>query len=474
MNIAIRLFIGYFLITGLAAWFVVNIFAKEVEPGVRHATEDALIDTANLLAELAAMELSTGQISHGRFAAAVDVAIRRDPGAEISGVSKKNIDLRVYLTDARGIVVYDSAQRDLGADYSQWRDVARVLSGQYGARSTRDNPDDPATSVMYVAAPILAPQGLIGVLTVAKPGAVLMPYAQRAQDRVYRASFILLAASALIGLVFTFWLTASLNRLRNYAHAVANGEKAAPPVLGGRQLSELGRALALMRERLDGKQYVESYVQSLTHEMKSPLSAVRAAAELLQEDPPGEDRQRFLKNILDQSGRMQRIVERLLVLARVEHLQAPESDQIIVLGDLVQQVLDECSSKLEAKGLRVEFIGAKNATVRGDSFLLQQAIANLVDNAIDFSPIHASVTLEISLAPECCIVSIRDHGPGAPDFALEHLFTRFYSLPRPGTEQKSTGLGLAFVREVARLHGGEANFSNAAGGGALASLKLAR
>jgi two-component system sensor histidine kinase CreC len=220
--------------------------------------------------------------------------------------------------------------------------VARVLSGQYGARSTRDNPDDPATSVMYVAAPILAPQGLIGVLTVAKPGAVLMPYAQRAQDRVYRASFILLAASALIGLVFTFWLTASLNRLRNYAHAVANGEKAAPPVLGGRQLSELGRALALMRERLDGKQYVESYVQSLTHEMKSPLSAVRAAAELLQEDPPGEDRQRFLKNILDQSGRMQRIVERLLVLARVEHLQAPESDQIIVLGDLVQQVLDEC------------------------------------------------------------------------------------------------------------------------------------
>lgn len=474
MNIAIRLFIGYFLITGLAAWFVVNIFAKEVEPGVRHATEDALIDTANLLAELAAMELSTGQISHGRFAAAVDVAIRRDPGAEISSVSKKNIDLRVYLTDARGIVVYDSAQRDLGADYSQWRDVARVLSGQYGARSTRDNPDDPATSVMYVAAPILAPQGLIGVLTVAKPGAVLMPYAQRAQDRVYRASFILLAASALIGLVFTFWLTASLNRLRNYAHAVANGEKAAPPVLGGRQLSELGRALALMRERLDGKQYVESYVQSLTHEMKSPLSAVRAAAELLQEDPPGEDRQRFLKNILDQSGRMQRIVERLLVLARVEHLQAPESDQIIVLGDLVQQVLDECSSKLEAKGLRVEFIGAKNATVRGDSFLLQQAIANLVDNAIDFSPIHASVTVEISLAPECCIVSIRDHGPGAPDFALEHLFTRFYSLPRPGTEQKSTGLGLAFVREVARLHGGEANFSNAAGGGALASLKLAR
>jgi two-component system sensor histidine kinase CreC len=474
MNIAIRLFIGYFLIAGVAAWFVVNIFAREVEPGVRYATEDALVDTANLLAELAATELSTGQIAHGRFAAAVDVAMRRDLRAQISDVSKKNIELRIYITDVRGIVVYDSAQRDIGADYSRWRDVARVLSGEYGARSTRDHPDDPTSSVIYVAAPILTQHGLMGVLTVAKPGSVLMPYAERARDRVYRASFALLAASALIGFIFTLWLTASLNRLRNYARAVANGEKAIAPTFGGRQLSELGRALAFMRERLDGKQYVESYVQSLTHEMKSPLSAVRAAAELLQEDPPAQDRQRFLKNIIDQSERMQRIVERLLALARVEHLQAPESDQIIVLGDLVQQVLDEYSSRLQAKGLRVEFIGAKNATVRGDSFLLQQAIANLVDNAIDFSPINASVTVEISSAPECCIVSVLDHGPGAPDFALDHLFTRFYSLPRPGTKQKSTGLGLAFVREVARLHGGEANFSNATGGGAFASLKLAR
>ena len=67
MNIAIRLFLGYFLIVGLAAWFVVNIFAREVEPGVREATEDTMVDTANLLAELAVDELANGRIGNGGF-----------------------------------------------------------------------------------------------------------------------------------------------------------------------------------------------------------------------------------------------------------------------------------------------------------------------------------------------------------------------------------------------------------------------
>jgi two-component system sensor histidine kinase CreC len=69
-------------------------------------------------------------------------------------------------------------------------------------------------------------------------------------------------------------------------------------------------------------------------------------------------------------------------------------------------------------------------------------------------------------------VWVRDHGPGAPEFALPHVFERFYSLPRPATGRKSTGLGLAFVREVAKLHGGRADFANAPGGGAIARIEL--
>ncbi|HNE41392.1 MAG TPA: two-component system sensor histidine kinase CreC, partial [Accumulibacter sp.] len=140
MNIAIRLFLGFFLVVGVAAWFVLNIFSKEVQPGVRQAAEDVLVDTAQLLAEFAGPELATGRIADGNFARAVAAATGRSPNASIWGVTKESVDLRVYLTDARGILVFDSAGAAPGADYSQWIDVARVLRGEYGARSTRDDP----------------------------------------------------------------------------------------------------------------------------------------------------------------------------------------------------------------------------------------------------------------------------------------------------------------------------------------------
>jgi two-component system sensor histidine kinase CreC len=477
MNIAIRLFLGYFLIVGLAAWFVLNIFAKEVEPGVRQATEDTLVDTANLLAELAVEDLAAGRIASAAFARAVGEAVQREPQAKIWGVAKESVDFRVYLTDARGIVVYDSDGIALGADYSQWHDVARVLRGEYGARSTRDDPADPTTSVMYVAAPVLKAGQLIGVLSVAKPMTALSPYAERARERVRRAGFVLLAASALIGLLFTLWLTWSLNRLRNYARAIADGEKALAPTAGGRQLSELARSLALMRERLDGKQYVEHYVQSLAHEMKSPLTAVRGAAELLLEEPAPADRQRFTRHIAEQAERMQQVIERLLALARIEQLQAPEERREIVLGELAAEVVAGRDSQLQARGLTVAIIGEAAVKIDGDPFLLRQALANLLDNAIDFSPEQGRIEIGIEdrrAEAGSVRLTVCDHGPGAPDYALAQLFERFYSLPRPATGRKSTGLGLAFVREVAKIHGGRAGFENGAAGGALAWIELPR
>ncbi|ANQ83847.1 sensory histidine kinase CreC [Azoarcus olearius] len=476
MNIAIRFFIGYFLIVGLAAWFVLNIFAREVEPGLRQATEDTLVDAANLLAEFAAEHLGPGDggFERDRFATAVRRAQARVPRADIYGVPKTAVDFRVYLTDARGIVLFDSEGSAEGADYSQWRDVARVLRGEYGARSTRDDPADPNSSVMYVAAPVLLDGRLAGVVSVAKPAAALLPYADQARDRVRRAGWLLLGSSALIGLAFTLWLTWSLNRLRDYARAVARGDKAVAPTGGGGQLSELARALAEMRARLDGKQYVEHYVQSLAHELKSPLTAVRGAAELLAEAPSADDRARFVGHIGEQAERMQLIIDRLLALARVEQLQAPEALAEIALGELAAEVVASRQPQLAARGLQVDIGGEGERRVRGDRFLLQQALANLVDNAIDFSPPGARIGLTLGGDASHQVITVRDHGPGAPEFALPQLFDRFYSLPRPATGRKSTGLGLAFVREVARVHGGDADFANAPEGGAQARIVLPR
>ena len=472
MNISVRLFFGYFLVVGLAAWFVLNTFTRETEPGIRQATEETLVDTAHVLAEMAALELSAGRIGQGSFADAVRAAIRRSPQADISGIHKESIDFRIYVTDARGLVVYDSRQAALGEDFSQWRDIARVLHGEYGARQTREDPYDPTTSVMHVAAPIFWQGELIGVLSLAKPMSSVAPYVERAAQRVRQSGLLLLAATAAIGLFFTAWLSWSINRLRAYARDVSEGKKAEAPTGGGRQLSELARALSQMREKLEGKQYVERYVQNLAHEMKSPLTAVIGAAEILEDELPATDRRKFADSIGEQARRLQAIIERMLMLARVEQLQSPEGIATVDLPKLLKSSIELRRQFLDARQLDCRLESPPASEIRGDNFLLQQAILNLLDNAIEFSPDGETIEIKLETTEEQARISIRDHGTGAPDYALPQLFDRFYSLPRPATGKKSTGLGLALVREVARLHGGEAGFDNDPEGGGLAWIQL--
>jgi two-component system sensor histidine kinase CreC len=110
--------------------------------------------------------------------------------------------------------------------------------------------------------------------------------------------------------------------------------------------------------------------------------------------------------------------------------------------------------------------------VRGERFLLGQAVGNLVQNAVEFSPAGAVVEVEVGTAGGLVRVGVQDCGPGVPDYALAKIFDRFYSLPRPDTGRKSSGLGLSIVREIARLHGGEVTLENRPEGGARAELTL--
>ena len=142
MKLGLRLFLGFFLIVGVAAFFVMRVFVDEVKPGVRQAMEANLADTANVLAALAAADMKAGRIADGAFARDIAAAERRRLGADIWGTRKDRLDYRILVTDARGIVVYDSQDEAVGKDYSRWNDVYRTLRGQYGARSSGEVPGD--------------------------------------------------------------------------------------------------------------------------------------------------------------------------------------------------------------------------------------------------------------------------------------------------------------------------------------------
>ena len=229
-----------------------------------------------------------------------------------------------------------------------------------------------------------------------------------------------------------------------------------------------------MRDALAGRNYVADYVQTLTHEVKSPLSAIRGAAELLQEAMPDADRARFVANIVRETQRIQELVDRMMELAALEQRQGLDKPVPVSLKPLLEELVASAEAAGAPRRVVVALDAPADAQVDGDAFLLRRAIGNLLDNALDFSPAGARVTLSLVPRERSVDVTVRDHGPGIPDYADDKVFEKFYSLARPHSQRKSTGLGLAFVKEIAELHDGRASLRNADGGGALATLSLPR
>lgn len=281
----------------------------------------------------------------------------------------------------------------------------------------------------------------------------------------------LLGIALLIGAIVVWWINRSIGLLSRYADSVTRDSPLPLPDPGSRELRKLAQALENMRLRLEGKKEIEHYVHALTHELKSPLAAVRGAAEILTEQPPAQVASRFIDNILVQNARMQSLVEKLLTQARLEN-RVEIAPTTIDTRTLFTRLHETRSTSLSAKRLHLK-IDSPSLQLVGDADLIEQALGNLLDNAIDFTPEGGSLVLAAQATSAGVALSVVDSGTGIPDYALPRIFERFYSLPR-ANGVKSSGLGLAFVQEVARLHQGEIVLRNRPQGGVKAILTLHR
>ena len=435
--------------------------------------EDPLVDQANILAAMIGARMKSETFRSEDLYRIFEKAYERAFSARIYDHLKTRVDMRVYITDSKGMVVFDSEDKNrVGEDYLHWRDVSLTLEGKYGARTTKKDPDDLTSSVLYVAAPIIVNEKIAGVLTVGKPTTAVNSLLAHAKPQFIEVAGISLAVAALLSFIVSLWMTRSVKRLTEYANNVREGKSIPLPKLDKSEIGEMGKAFEKMRDALEGKNYVEEYVQTLTHEIKSPLSAIRGAAELLEEKMEPEQKRRFLANIRNEANRIQDIVDRMLELSALENLKVLEKKETISFKMLTDKVLESKQALLLKKGLSVSCQFSSDIEVEGEPFLLYQALSNIIQNAIEFSPLNATIELLGETEGKRLKFSIRDHGPGIPDYAKSKIFDKFFSLQRPDTGKKSTGLGLNFVRVVVLLHKGTIVLDNCPDNGVLATLTL--
>ena len=473
MKIRTRLILAFLVLVGLGFCTLMDWIIEDLKPRYLATMEESMVDSATLLSSFLEKQLMGDTIAVDQLRAFFSHARGKRFVARIYEVTKERLDMRVYVTDRNGIVIFDSDDgKDEGKDYSRWLDVGLTLKGEYGARTTPQAPGDRSTSVLYVAAPIRSAAGVIGVLTVCKPADSATRFFARAKRQIILSGLLAAMGIVLLGMVIYYWITLPIEKLTQYANAVRDGRRATLPALGDSEIGQLGDAFEEMRDALEGREYVSEYVQTLTHEMKSPLSAIRGAAELLDENMPPAQRNKFLENIRTESRRIQDLVNRLLQLSALEKRKGLRETEPIDLGELIEDIRESMGPLLAPKSLSLRMDTESRPTINGERFLVRQAISNVLHNAIEFSPPGSTVAISLKESDGSIEIDILDEGPGVPDYALARVFDRFYSLRRPDTGKKSSGLGLTLVREVTHLHGGDVELENAAGGGVRAVLRF--
>ena len=455
MRYSVRIFLSIIIVAGLGFSGYGNWLKSEIKKWAVISIEDSLVDFSNILASYLSSQLKDGKLDTADFDQAFKNLRTTSFKANIHGVRRNRSAINAYVTDEKGFVVYDSSSKtNVGKDFSQWNDVLSTLKGEYGARFTKTDPKEPLSSVIYVAAPIQHENRIIGVISVSKPIKTVDKFINKAETQmIYMVSIFFIGTLAVAALL-SYWLTRPVQRLIKYAQTVTRGESARPPQTSFQDFQSLGRAFDEMRISLEGKKSVEDLVRHLTHALKSPLTAIKAAAELLREDIAQEKKDRFLHNIETETDRASKLLERLLTVAALESRSTLDNIEELSLKELINETLQRLGPRIEKKKINLEVkLGSPEPIVTGERFWVLQILESLIINAVEFSPDGGKILIEVAVDNEKTRIFVRDQGPGIDDYAKEKIYDKFFSLERPSGE-KSTGLGLTIVKEAILLHSG--------------------
>ena len=479
LTIGVKLFIAYFIVTSSIVWLVADKVAFRITNGIDQAAEEIMIDSANLLAQMVSNNIHNNEISTEKISNIMSAYLDREVNATIFSINKKKPNLQIYITNKDGIVIYDSKGEIKGKDYSQWRDVFLTLKGEYGARSSAYDANilEPTADqkAHHVAAPIYHNNQIFGSLTVIKSVADLKPYVLTQKDQINTYAIYILLVSLLFGAGVSVFVTRSTRKLVKYTTALSKGENAVAPKIRQVEFAELSKAIEKLRVDLEGREYVEEYINTMAHELRTPITGIRATAENLLMPMDNSQRERFIKNILDANKKMDLLVNRLLNLSRIERRDKLENVEKINAKDLIKDVIQSPSRKgnIASRSIKVEYTLEREFVINAEKLLAEQALSNIIDNAIDFTPIGSTISIKVSESNTHVNIQVLDQGKGVPEHARKQIFRHFFSSSRPDTGKRGNGLGLRFVKKIMSLHGGSVSLKNRfMENGAVATLKF--
>ncbi len=371
------------------------------------------------------------------------------------------------ILDPFGNVI--AGRAETGQSLGHIAEVKSALGGKYQSairQRISDNPIPPFASVsrgtrirVFVAMPVLFENRVAGAIYLSRtPSNILKQLYQQRWKVALAALFILFTACA-IALIFVRTIKKPVENLQSRTEQIGQGERKALKPLenhGSREIARLSQAmLDTSRKLFERTDYINTFASHVSHELKSPLTSIHGAAELMRDNASGmseEERARFLDNILADTDRLVLLLDRLRDLAK--------ADNPVQHGNVtLQKLVTELQSSFPETDIHASGISGSSLPIAQENALI--IFSNLIENAVNHGA--TKIKIDIDTDGEMLNIFVRDNGSGISEANREKIFDLFFTTRRG---ENGTGMGLGIVQAMLKAHGGSIRFGKSSGQGA--------
>ena len=279
---------------------------------------------------------------------------------------------------------------------------------------------------------------------------------------------VLLVISVLGGRFIAARSLRPIREVISSAETIAAGDLATrvPPAPARDELGEMTDTLNHMLDSVEEAFIREKrFASDASHELRTPVSILRAYAEtLLQDDGMTAEQKTALQTMVMECDKMQKLIRQLLMIARGQEGSYPMTLEEVALRPLCAGIQDVMDDSLEEKGIKLELDVPETLTVRADQSLLTELVLNLVENAVKYGRKQGYIQIQAAMEDKGVRLSVADDGIGIPEVALPHIFERFYRVDE-ARDRSGTGLGLSICEWIVREHGGSISATSTQGKG---------
>lgn len=339
--------------------------------------------------------------------------------------------------------------------------------------------------IFLVAVPIKKDNQVTGYVVIFRPLAGMKQHVDSIREIALIGALIGIGLATVLSIIVSRKLIRPLIKMEETARQIAEGEFGRQIEVSsedevGRLASSFNRMSTELKEKLEAIERLDRLRQELlsdvSHELRTPLTVIQGFSEAVLDGlvKSKEQEQFYLRNIIDESQRLRRLVDDLLDLKGMEAAQTFDEMEYVVLNKLAKITVERMQYMADSKGISMTLnLPEQTMVVRGNIDRLKQVLTNLLDNAIKHTETGGAVSVELGRENDYTFLSVLNSGPGIPREALESIFERFYkvdkSRSRCGT---GTGLGLSIVKKIVEMHSGKVTAESEPGQGAVFTMYL--